>query len=417
MSPIFLGGTRQNQLRVGGTRINRAYVGSTLVYSSEFIGTVSIVVAITYAGETIVDTNCIPNGATIAMVAQISGTATDATFAWTKPVGSSAPVADLTTNTLTWTAVAGDGGTYGVTVSSRNSSDSTQSAAETINIFGYTMPAFTDADANQWITRIELRDCGQLEPGVRNAMNQLVVDLKTSGFFSNSHVIHPLVGPRNVRSLIPLKAPSGWYITSSKYDRQFGLRNDNTGGTAVSVAHPSANLASRLNAGSAGIATYVTRWYGDTFPPNPNSFWFASFARDGDFTSEVGNIKLGYDFSNFTVLVLGIGQAVGNFTVAGARNTAFFTGASVTGTTTRKVDFRVNATLGTQTFGALTTPNPSTSSGVSVALLNNPQFIDPVYFVDSAFLIAGGGTSDYSSSALRTIVETYVTAIQAAIPG
>jgi hypothetical protein len=415
MSPVYIGGTRLNQLRVGGTRINKGYVGSTLVYSSEFIGTVTITTVIRYAGILVTDTNCVPAGAEVAMVASISGTATDATFAWTRPAGSSAPVAGLTTGTLTWTAVAGDGGTYGVTVSSRNSSDSTQSAQETINIFSYVQPGFADADANEWIINIELRDCGQLETGVRAAMNQLVVDLKTSGFFGNSHVIHPLVGPRNARSLIPLKAPSGWSVSSGRYDRQFGLRNDNA--VFASVQHPGANLASRLDAGSAGIATYVTRWYGDTFPPNPNNFWFASFARDGDFTSEVGNIKLGYDYSNFTVYVLGIGQTVGTFNLAGARNAPFFAGASVTGTTARKVDFRVNATLGTQTFGALTTPNPSTSSGVSVALLNNPQFIDPVYFVDSAFLIAGGGASDYSANALRLIIEAYVTAVQAAIPG
>jgi hypothetical protein len=415
MSPVYIGGTRLNQLRVGGTRINKGYVGSTLVYSSEFIGTVTITTVIRYAGILVTDTNCVPAGAEVAMVASISGTATDATFAWTRPAGSSAPVAGLTTGTLTWTAVAGDGGTYGVTVSSRNSSDSTQSAQETINIFSYVQPGFADADANEWIINIELRDCGQLETGVRAAMNQLVVDLKTSGFFGNSHVIHPLVGPRNARSLIPLKAPSGWSVSSGRYDRQFGLRNDNA--VFASVQHPGANLASRLDAGSAGIATYVTRWYGDTFPPNPNNFWFASFARDGDFTSEVGNIKLGYDYSNFTVYVLGIAQAVGTFNLAGARNAPFFAGASVTGTTARKVDFRVNATLGTQTFGNLTTPNPSTNNGVSVGLPNIPTLVDPVYFVDSAFLIAGGGASDYSANALRLIIEAYVTAVQAAIPG
>jgi hypothetical protein len=108
---------------------------------------------------------------------------------------------------------------------------------------------------------------------------------------------------------------------------------------------------------------------------------------------------------------------VGTFNLAGARNAPFFAGASVTGTTARKVDFRVNATLGTQTFGNLTTPNPSTNNGVSVGLPNIPTLVDPVYFVDSAFLIAGGGASDYSANALRLIIEAYVTAVQAAIPG
>jgi hypothetical protein len=410
MSPVYFGSTKVNTLYVGNTKINKAYVGNTLVYSSEFIGTVTIVTIVTYAGETIVDTSCIPNGATIAMVAQISGTATDATFAWTRPAGSSAPVAGLTTGTLTWTAVAGDGGTYGVTVSSRNSSDSPKSTLETINIFGYTPPAFTDADANQWITRVELSDCGALEPGVRAAMNQLVGDLKTSGFFGDSPVIHPLIGARNARALVPLKSP-GYEIFTSNYDRQLGLRQTSTSGVPVTVRH-NLDLSSRINAGSAGVAIYTTSFSTNTTPANINFFNNGS-GSDNELTmiltyTNQYSPQTPVFFWNYAGFVATPASTDGV--------TPAFVAMQRTGALAQTVvKSRVNSILDTKQ----PTSHPIARPIIDLALVppNNTGGLGSSHRIDYAFLVAGGGASDYTSTALRTIIETYVAAIQAAIPG
>jgi hypothetical protein len=406
MSPIKLGGAQINNIRLGATKINKAYLGSTLVYSSEFIGTVTIVTAITYAGETIVDTGCIPNGATIAMVAQISGTATDATFAWTRPAGSSAPVAGLTTGTLTWTAVAGDGGTYGVTVTSRNSSDSPKSTLETINIFGYTPPAFTDADANQWIIRVELRDCGALEAGVRTAMNQLVVDLKSSGFYGNSAVIHPLIGARNSRSLVPIKSPA-YNINPASYDRQKGVRQDVSANIAGTWDY---DFASRINAGSAGTAVYITSFASSGLQNGPSAAIVC-------FGHQLGNTKdLGaLNYFGYRVGGRGVDLPVpGNDPPIPPGGGPLFAAASYTGSlesTTTKGRFNDNV--------ASVVSSTSAPGTTKLALVppNVSGYLYPGFRVDWAFVISGGGSSDYTSTALRTIIETYVTAVQAAIPG
>jgi hypothetical protein len=413
MSPVYLGGTKLNTLYVGGTKINKAYVGNTLVYSSEFIGTVTVTTVIRYAGILVTDTACVPAGAEVAMVASISGTATDATFAWTRPAGSSAPVAGLTTGTLSWTAVAGDGGTYGVTVSSRNSSDSTQSAQETINIFSYVAPGFADADANNWIINVELRDCGQLETGVRNAMNQLVVDLKTSGYYANSNVIHPLIGPRNARSLVSIKG-SGYSIDGGQYDRQKGLYTAQGASTSSAPEKKYAiaghvGLAAAINAGAAGLATFSTEC-GDSGG--------ACFAQDGWPSFEPANAVLqGVPGGAGTGTYLtGTGQSVNQ--IFGAVTTGFnFLGGQINGpANARVIKTRVNATLASATY-TTKTPSPQTREGLGCWVGETAGPRSAAYFVRHAFLIAGGGASDYSADALRLIIEAYVTAVQAAIPG
>lgn len=406
MSPVYLGGTRLNELRIGGTRINKGYVGSTLVYSSEFIGTVTITTVIRYAGVLVNDTNCVPAGAEVAMVASISGTATDATFAWTRPAGSSAPVAGLTTGTLTWTAVAGDGGTYGVTVTSRNSPDGPKTAQETVNIFSYTKPGFADVDANNWIIKAELSDCGAFEPGIRTVMNNLVLDLKSSGFFGTSTVIHPMLGARTTRGLVPLKTPGAYVIYGTGYDRQFGIKTTtNTGGVntkAVAARHINASLGPSMNAGAAGIASYISRW-------SDGGEAFAGFAYDQLNTVNARNAYLYFGFKHMLTEILASQSVMLEMPVV-----PMFYGAQVNGITTRTSSVRVNTRLDT---GMPVTGTPSTNSSITAGALPRAVPFASGYFVDHAFLIAGGGASDYSSDALRLIVENYVASIQAAIPG
>jgi hypothetical protein len=419
MSPIYFGGARQNQLRVGGTRINKGYVGSTLVYSSEFIGTVTITTVIRYAGVVVTDTNCVPTGAEVAMIASFSGTATDATFAWTRPAGSSAPVADLTTGTLTWTVVAGDGGTYGVTVTSRNSSDSTKSTQETINMFAYTGPSFADVDATQWITRVELLDCRELESSVRIAMNQLVLDLKTSGYFANSFLIAPLIGARKASSLrAALKGDSVTIIDNlSTYDRRKGLKTADNPTEKYAVKTAPLSLAASINAGSAGLATHSTECGGG---PNTDP----AFAQDGDSETESINAqlygKIGWQGNGLYLTRPTGGEVYHSFggydTIIAGFN---FVGCQISGpAATRTIKTRANNDTQSGVYNT-NTPNSNTKEGIACFVYPRVDGITrpPVYFVRHSFLIAGGGSSDYSSNTLRTIIETYVTAIQAALPG
>jgi hypothetical protein len=410
MSPVYFGSTKVNTLYVGNTKINKGYVGNTLVYSSEFIGTVTITTVIRYAGVLVTDTNCVPSGAEVAMIASISGTATDATFAWTRPAGSSAPVAGLTTGTLTWTAAAGDGGTYGVTVSSRNSSDSTQSAQETINIFSYVAPGFADADANEWIINVELRDCGALELGVRNAMNQLVLDLKSSGFYANSPVIHPLIGARNARALVPIKSPA-YSMAPASYDRQKGVRQDNTATTPVTWQY---DFSGRVNAGSAGTAVYATSFFSNGLQggPSPGVVFFNHYGANN--TSEL-TVHWYFEYRVVTPgNAFNTGTALGTVPLISAGNVPVFVGANRTGPlATTNVAGRINSVANT----AQAAEPPPTASVLQLNPPNGPSYLSPSFRCDWAFVISGGGSSDYTSAALRTIIETYVAAVQAAIPG
>lgn len=405
--PIRRGDELIRQLGFGSQRVSKGYVGSTLVFSAPTIGVLSI-----DGGY-----GCTPAGTVMTLTARHTGTATDLVYSWTKPAGSTAPVAGLTTGTLSWTAADGDDGTYGVTVTSKSAIDSPQTTSLPVNIFPYTAPAFADADANAWIRSVELADCGQLETSVRDAMNQLVVDLKANGYYASATVIHPLIGARRSSALLPLKAPAGWGIATNVYSRRLGLQTNDA--NWVAVAHPAANLAGAINAGAAGLATYATTWSGDQDPVNVNGFTFCRFACDGTFSSEAGSIDLAVNFAQYNADFLGTLTApAGRITAGTAKPPApIFMGAQINGPQSARVcKVRANAATGTQTFSNLPTPNPSTTYGMACLAINNAGFLGKNYYVNHAFLMGGGGPVDYSSDTLRTIITTYVNAVQAAIP-
>jgi hypothetical protein len=74
---------------------------------------------------------------------------------------------------------------------------------------------------------------------------------------------------------------------------------------------------------------------------------------------------------------------------------------------------RVNGVAGAQVFNM----PPLLPTTLSLTPPNNAGYLNASFRCDWAFVISGGGSSDYTSTALRTIIETYVSAVQAAIPG
>lgn len=100
-------------------------------------------------------------------------------------------------------------------------------AAKTINGLDNTSGGGSyDADAQDWIDRIEIADSATLETAVADAMNQLVLDLKAASMFSALGTAC-FCGARTLAgSLEPLVStmptPSNVNLTSSEYDRGEG---------------------------------------------------------------------------------------------------------------------------------------------------------------------------------------------------
>ena len=92
-------------------------------------------------------------------------------------------------------------------------------------------PVSYDADAQAWISAVETADAQSLETGVKNAMNQLVLDLKSNSIWTAMGTFVSLMGARTLAgALIDVKTPSLSYtnvnFVSGDYNRTTGLVGD-----------------------------------------------------------------------------------------------------------------------------------------------------------------------------------------------
>jgi len=92
---------------------------------------------------------------------------------------------------------------------------------------------FTDSDVNAYIAAVEAADNSALEPGVRNAINQLITDLKTNSLWTPIQTMTLLMGPRTIAgTLINVKDPStswtSFNFVSGDYNRTTGLLGNGT---------------------------------------------------------------------------------------------------------------------------------------------------------------------------------------------
>ena len=171
-------------------------------------------------------------GDEVTLTASISGDAADVVWSWAAPAGSGqTPPGDSAT--WTFTSADNDDGTWTATATSATASDSPQNGTASLTVDppvgGY------DPDAQDYIDRVELADGEPLEDEVKDAINQLFLDLKAiANVWSNIGAFYPLSGPRTVEGVAltayPTSAPdlSNQSVTAGDYDRLgvFGNRVD-----------------------------------------------------------------------------------------------------------------------------------------------------------------------------------------------
>ena len=97
------------------------------------------------------------------------------------------------------------------------------------SLFGGTNQDGFDADAKTYITAVETSDGQDLEPGVREAINDFVVGCKADGIWNAIKASAILAGARTLTgALVPLKgtAPTNFNFISGDYNRTTGLVGD-----------------------------------------------------------------------------------------------------------------------------------------------------------------------------------------------
>ena len=115
-----------------------------------------------------------------------------------------------------------------------------------------------DADAQAYITAVETADGQDLEPAVRDAINDFVVGCKADNIWDAIKASCILAGARTLTgALVPLKgtAPTNFNFVDANYNRKTGLVGD---GISTYLNSNRANNADPQN--NAHISVYGTSW-------------------------------------------------------------------------------------------------------------------------------------------------------------
>ncbi|MGB7563817.1 MAG: hypothetical protein WBM08_03595 [Prochlorococcaceae cyanobacterium] len=161
----------------------------------------------------------VKGGHPVSLTATHAGDATDITWAWTKPADSTAPAS--TSNVLSWTAAATDGGEYKATATSATAYDSPlQDAVELV---------VCDPDAYNLIRAMEAADGQPLEYEVQMALHNLATKIKSHpGLWESIYLLHPLSAARTATGgYLPLKNPDFYQtlnVTQVDYSRTLGFK-------------------------------------------------------------------------------------------------------------------------------------------------------------------------------------------------
>jgi hypothetical protein len=158
-------------------------------------------------------------GDRVRLTAAIDGNATDVTWRWVPPAGSSAPAS--TTNVLEWTTGANDAGVYDVEVTSPTASDSPG--------YGVIRLQLPPTPSHPYITAVETADGQPLEPSVKAAMLELIADLEATSGYAAMGLFIPGIGGRTIAGgMVPLigPAPTLQNMTQGDYNRTLGISGD-----------------------------------------------------------------------------------------------------------------------------------------------------------------------------------------------
>jgi hypothetical protein len=154
-------------------------------------------------------------GDRVRLTAAKDGNATDVSWRWVPPAGSSAPAS--TTNVLEWVTGANDAGVYDVEVTSLTASDSPG-----YGVIRLQLPLATDPDAIAYIAAVEAADGQALEAQIRAAIDAFVIGMKADGNWDGVTQLYPLLGARTPEGAgVALKGPPVTLsnVTSADYSR------------------------------------------------------------------------------------------------------------------------------------------------------------------------------------------------------
>jgi hypothetical protein len=238
------------------------------------------------------------------------------TWSWYGPPGTSAPISS-TSNILSWTVGANDGGTYVAVASSPGAPDTPQQGAVVIQInaappgadIGLVTvtgeivppapPVIADPDVIAYIAAVEAADGDALEDAVKTAINGFVIALKATTGWAAFNTFLPIVGARTIAgAMVPLKgsAPIAQNFVAGDYSRKTGIKGDGiskAGSIPMGVATDSNHMAAHFT----GFA------FNDMYPLG---FRFVRTPPNDDFNTliqffQAGNMILFYNWSSESI--------------------------------------------------------------------------------------------------------------------
>jgi hypothetical protein len=211
-------------------------------------------------------------------------------------------------------------------------------------VYSSSAPSF-DADAQTYITAVELEDQQALETAVKTAINDFVVGCKSDGIWTAIKASCILAGARTLTgALVPLKgtAPTNFNFVTGNYNRATGLVGD---GSTKYLDSNRNNDADPQN--SKHIAAYLSS-YTDL---NTTSFAISSSSTGG--TTGVSQITLNGNADT----IVGRANSSQNLPIAAVYGGSFLTG--VARTSSNSITLRANNTTVT---GAKVSQVPNNAS-------------------------------------------------------
>jgi hypothetical protein len=327
-------------------------------------------------------------GDIVRLTAAIDGNATDVSWRWVPPAGSSAPAS--TTNALEWTAGANDAGVYDVEVTSPTASDSPGYGVIRLDV------STVDTDATAYIAAVEAADGQALEAAVKSAINTFVKALKaTTGWAAMVNFL-PLVGARTLAgALVPLKgvAPTMQNWTAGDYSRTAGITGDflTKAGTVPLVLsrddnHHSAYYSGDVFWGAGLVGSVVDPASGETGP--------------------------GYYFSLSEVTFYNWGEATGEKL---ADYSGGFIGTGRSSRSSAERWYTDVVPLNSIFTNWLSTPPPGSLMGIMSRW--NVSMGGLEFFMSGTCCCYSHGTYYDQPMEVRAAINTYLAALQAALPG
>jgi hypothetical protein len=196
-------------------------------------------------------------------------------------------------------------------------------------VYSSSAPSF-DADAQTYITAVELEDQQALETAVKTAINDFVVGCKSDGIWTAIKASCILAGARTLTgALVPLKgtAPTNFNFVTGNYNRATGLVGD---GSTKYLDSNRNNDADPQN--SKHIAAYLSS-YTDS---NSTSFAISSSSTGG--TTGVSQITLNGNADT----IVGRANSSQNLPIAAVYGGSFLAG--VARTSSNSITLRANNT-------------------------------------------------------------------------